>query len=97
MTNTDIKKEIDNALTEMFEQTKQQRYLVIKFWFQVVSNPNESTRDQLKASELIAKYLKMFVDQVEHSGSVEYTLPPSVVELLHEIDYDEEQDEDDQA
>lgn len=41
-----------------------------EFWTSVVKDENEM-KDKLKASELLGKNKKMFIDRVEHSGKVE--------------------------
>lgn len=60
-----IKEVVDARVREIIAQTDDKRAYLIKFWQDTIDSPTTSENGRIKASELLAKYMKMFVDQLE--------------------------------
>lgn len=66
----EIKAVIDERIKEIISQTDDKRAFLIRFWVDIINDPESSENGKLKASENLAKYLAMFTERVEHSGSL---------------------------
>ncbi len=67
-TNKDIDKILKERIEQILKQFDDYRVKLIRFWLDIVEDEEASLSDQLRASEKLAKYFKMFTDRLEVSG-----------------------------
>ena len=53
-----------------------------KLWTDVAFDKEETMRERLKSSELLGKSLGVFLDKTEHSGSVNFNVPPAITVIF---------------
>ncbi len=53
-----------------------------KLWTDVAFDKDESMKERLKSSELLGKSLGVFLDKTEHSGSVNFNVPPAITVIF---------------
>lgn len=66
-------KELNNAIEKDAIADKQ---AVLEYWTSVLNDPEEVTREKLKASELLAKYHQMFIEKVESKQEINLQVQP---------------------
>ncbi len=68
-TNKDIDKIITERINKILAQFDDYRVKLIRFWLDIVEDEEATKSDQLRASENLAKYFKMFTDRLEVTGN----------------------------
>ena len=64
-----IREEVNKRCEEIAGKTMDKIAYLIGYWQSVIDNPAAHQKDRLKASELMAKYLGLFSERVEISGT----------------------------
>lgn len=67
--NEKVKKEINIRIEELNEKTADKRAYLIKFWEKVINDPETLVSAKLRASDMLAKYLGMYGNTMEVTGS----------------------------
>jgi len=88
----DIKKKIDQLMSELIEDKNKIIIDNVRFWIDVRSDLENDMKDRLKASEYLGKYAAMFTERIEHSGNIEFKTV-SLEELENHINSDTPRDE----
>jgi phage terminase small subunit len=66
----DIKKKIDQLMSELVEDKNKIIIDNVRFWIDVRSDLENDMKDRLKASEYLGKYAAMFTDRLEIEGNI---------------------------
>lgn len=69
LANASIKEAIDKRLQEIVAKTDDKRASVLAFWQSVIDDPEAPISAKLKASDMMAKYLLMYGNTLEISGT----------------------------
>jgi hypothetical protein len=69
LADASIKEAIDERLQEIVAKTDDKRALVLAFWQSVIDDPKAPISAKLKASDMMAKYLMMYGNTLEISGT----------------------------
>lgn len=71
LTKPYIKNVIDRRIKETVAQTDEKKACLINFWTAVINDETSSAASKLRASDLLGKYLSMFIDRVEVTGDIQ--------------------------
>lgn len=69
LANASIKEAIDKRLQEIVAKTDDKRASILAFWQSVIDDPKAPISAKLKASDMMAKYLMMYGNTLEISGT----------------------------
>lgn len=79
LTNADIQKAIEERNKELEDERIADVVEIKQFWTSMFRDPMSDPKDQLKASELLAKTAGAFIEKVEHSGSVDISKKSDII------------------
>lgn len=88
----EIKDYIDQLMTKTSETCEVERRDLMKFWAQVMNDPNESTSNRIKVSKLLGDAIGIFTIKVETQQLptiiMDFELPPQEEPLALEESYE---------
>ena len=82
MQNADICRLIQERTKAEIHSDIADRQRLQKRWTEMAFNDELKPMEQLKASEHLAKSLGLFLDKTEHSGSVNFNVPPAITVIF---------------
>lgn len=82
MKNVDICRLIQDKRSQEVVEGIADRQRLQKLWTDVAFDKDESMKERLKSSELLGKSLGVFLDKTEHSGSVNFNVPPAITVIF---------------
>ena len=87
------KVDIQNAIEQRNKDLEDERIADVteikQFWTSMFRDPMSDPKDQLKASELLAKTAGAFIEKVEHSGTVDVNTKAEVIGKYLKSDVDD--------
>jgi len=79
LTKVDIKSAIEKRNQDLEDERIADITEIKQFWTAMFRDPMSESKDQLKASELLAKTEGAFIEKVEHSGSLDISSKSEII------------------